>query len=48
MTVCSHCCIDVVEGKQNWVCLVRHDHGAESGSSVICATAAILDAEMTP
>lgn len=46
MTVCSHCCFDVVEGKQNWVCLDDHDHGAESGPSAICATSAVLDAEM--
>jgi len=48
MTVCSHCCIDAVEGKQNWVCLDDHDHGAESGPSAICATIAILDTDTPP
>lgn len=48
MTVCSHCCFDTFEERQSYLCLDAHDHGAESGSSAICATAAILDVEMCP
>ena len=43
LTVCTHCCIDAVEGKQNWVCLDDHRHGSEAEPAAICATVAILD-----
>ncbi len=48
LEVCSHCCIDAVEGKQNWVCLDDHHHGAETEPAAICATVAILDDDSDP
>lgn len=48
MTVCSHCCVDHFEGKQNYVCLDAHQHGEECGGGAICATIAILDGGRSP
>ena len=46
LTVCSHCCIDSYEGKQNGSCLDDHQHGAEHGQErQICATNAILNVQ---
>jgi len=43
LSVCSHCCIDRDEQKQNFSCLDYHEHGAEYGlQQPICETSAIL------
>ncbi len=44
LTICSHCCLDSYENKQNYTCLDFHEHGAEYGpQKSICATGEILD-----
>lgn len=49
LTVCSHCCIDPDDHKQDEPCLDRHNHGAEHGASrQICATNALLDVQPPP
>ncbi|MDA0251780.1 MAG: hypothetical protein O3B27_05325 [Actinomycetota bacterium] len=46
LTVCSHCCIDDYEQKQNEPCLDEHYHGAEHGAArQICATNTLLGVE---
>lgn len=42
LTVCSHCCIDPYDHKQNEPCLDEHTHGAEHDERQICATNTLL------
>lgn len=47
LTICSHCCLDPYEQKQNYPCLDEHPHGAEYETTAVCATTAILDGDTT-